>query len=222
MVSSHARERHLLYFSSNTLRFRRTCTGVISDLQVVVIAKPWTRLEPESGNPLRGRPIAFVCLTSHLVETPKSDMTASEKKNSPLLLIALTLILGLGGGVAAMAFLHPAAPKSQEPDSPSSVKAVLHLETFTVDMSSPDQKVYLRVGIDVGLGHDMKGQDDGGTPTALVRDTILGVLMAARPDDLISGDGKQKLKEQILNALHKRAPGLGALEVYYTEFLMQR
>ena len=149
-------------------------------------------------------------------------MTASETKKSPLFIIALTLLVGLGGGAAAMAFLHPAAPKVQEFESPSNVKAVLHLETFTVDMSSPDQKVYLRVGIDVGLGHDLKGQDDGGTPTALVRDTILGVLMSAKPDDLISGEGKQKLKDQILNALHHRAPGLGALEIYYTEFLLQR
>lgn len=149
-------------------------------------------------------------------------MTASEKRKSPFLIVALTLLVGLGGGAAAMAFFHPAPSKSQESDAAGSVKAVLHLETFTVDMSSPEQKVYLRVGIDLGLGHDLKGQDDGGTPTALVRDTILGVLMAAKPDDLISAEGKQKLKDHILNALHHRAPGLGALEVYYTEFLMQR
>jgi len=121
-----------------------------------------------------------------------------------------------------MAFLHPAAPKSQEADGGGSIRAVLHLETFIVDISSPDQKVYLRVGIDVGLGHDLKGQEEGGTPTALVRDTILGVLMSSKPEDLISSEGKQKLKDQILNALHHRAPGLGAQEVYYTEFLMQR
>ncbi len=149
-------------------------------------------------------------------------MTESEKKKSPFLIITLTLLIGLGGGAAVMVFLRPAAAKSQESDGATSVRAVLHLETFTVDMSSPEQKAYLRVGIDVGLGHDLKGQDDGGTPTALVRDTILGVLMTAKPDDPISSEGKQKLKDQILNALHKRAPGLGALEVYYTEFLMQR
>jgi len=171
---------------------------------------------------LHGLAIAFVCLTSHLVYGPQSDMTDSETKKSPFFMIALTLLLGLGGGAAAMAFLHPSAAKSQESATPSNVKAVLHLETFTVDMSSPDQKVYLRVGIDLGLGHDLKGQDDGGTPTALVRDTILGVLMAARPDDLLSSEGKQKLKNQILTALHHRAPNLGAIEVYYTEFLMQR
>jgi flagellar basal body-associated protein FliL len=149
-------------------------------------------------------------------------MTESEKKKSPFLVVALTLILGLGGGAAAMAYLRPTPPKGPESETASSVKAVLHLETFTVDLSSPEQKAYLRVGIDVGLAHDLKGQEDGGTPTALVRDTILGVLMAARPDDLISSEGKQKLKDQILSALRHRAPGFGAQEIYYTEFLMQR
>ena len=148
-------------------------------------------------------------------------MTDSEKKKSPLLLVTLTLVVGLGGGAAGLAYFRPATAKSQESE-PSNVKAVLHLETFTVDLSSPEQKAYLRVGIDLGLSHDLKGQSDGGTPTALVRDTILGVLMAAKPDDLASSDGKQKLKDQILKALSHRAPGLGALEVYYTEFLMQR
>jgi len=120
-----------------------------------------------------------------------------------------------------MVFLHPEA-KSPAPENSGKVKAVLHLETFTVDMSTPDQKVYLRVGVDLGLGHDLKGQEDGGTPTAMVRDTILGVLMAAKPDDLIPLEGKQKLKDQILSALRARAPGLSAQEVYFTEFLMQR
>jgi len=120
-----------------------------------------------------------------------------------------------------MAFLHPSA-KTPEPDNSGKVRAVLHLETFTVDMSGPEQKAYLRVGIDLGLGHDLKGQEDGATPTALVRDTILTVLMGSKPEDLLSLEGKQKLKEQIRNALNQRAPGLAAQEVYFTEFLLQR
>jgi flagellar basal body-associated protein FliL len=146
----------------------------------------------------------------------------AEKQKSSVMSKLLTLLLGLAGGAAAMAFLHPAAT-SKVADPPSRVRAVLHLETFTVDLSSPDQKAYLRIGIDLGLGHDLKASpENGGTPTALVRDTILGVLMASKPDDLISIDGKQKLKDRIVDALRQRAPELAAQEVYFTEFLMQR
>lgn len=118
-----------------------------------------------------------------------------------------------------MAWYH-SVPRSQSRESDNKVRAILHLETFTIDMSSVDQKVYLRLGIDLGMAHDLKTGD--GTPTALVRDTILGVLMAAKPDDLVSSEGKQKLKDHILEALRQRAPDLGVQEVYFTEFLMQR
>jgi flagellar basal body-associated protein FliL len=63
---------------------------------------------------------------------------------------------------------------------------------------------------------------DGDTTTALIRDTILGLLMASKPGDLISIDGKQKLKGRILEALRQRVSELAPQEVYYTEFLMQR
>jgi hypothetical protein len=122
-------------------------------------------VESEARDRLRGRSIAFVCLTSQLVEDPKSDMTESEKHKSPFFPIARTLLVGLGGGGTAMAFLHPSAPKSQDSDSASS---------------------------------------------------------ASKSEDLISSDGRQKLKDQILNPLHHCAGGLGALEVHYTELLMQR
>lgn len=146
-------------------------------------------------------------------------MASGQKTSSQMLTIVLCLAVGLGGGAAGMAW-YRSAPRSQSRENENKVRAVLHLETFTIDMSSVDQKVYLRVGIDLGLTHDLKAGD--GTPTALVRDTILGVLMAAKPDDLVSGEGKQKLKDHILEALRQRAPDLGVQEVYFTEFLMQR
>lgn len=146
-------------------------------------------------------------------------MASGQKAGSQIFTIVLCLALGLGGGAASMAWYH-SVPRSQSRESDNKVRAILHLETFTIDMSSVDQKVYLRLGIDLGMAHDLKTGD--GTPTALVRDTILGVLMAAKPDDLVSSEGKQKLKDHILEALRQRAPDLGVQEVYFTEFLMQR
>jgi len=149
-----------------------------------------------------------------------SAETTESKGKSRFGVIALALLVGLGVGSAGFMFFgRPAAPRTQT-ETPK-VKEVLHLETFTVDLSDPDQKTYLRVGIDLGLDHETKS-GGGAPPTALVRDTILTVLMGAKPADLMSLEGKQKLKERILQALRDRAPELGVHEVYFTEFLMQR
>jgi flagellar basal body-associated protein FliL len=148
-----------------------------------------------------------------------SAETPASKRKSPFALIALALLAGLGMGSAGIVLLGHARPRTDD-DQPK-VKEVLHLETFTVDLSDPEQRTYLRVGIDLGLDHETRSGSKA-PPTALVRDTILTVLMAAKPADLTSLEGKQKVKEHILQALHDRAPELGAHEVYFTEFLMQR
>lgn len=102
------------------------------------------------------------------------------------------------------------------------VAAVLHLETFTLNIDDPEQRTYLRVGIDLGLDHDPKGDNGAAPPTAVVRDAILNVLMATKPQDVTTVEGKRKVKEQIHAALQERVPGLGVREVYFTDFLVQR
>ena len=96
----------------------------------------------------------------------------------------------------------------------------LHLETFVLNLADPQQRSYLRVGIDLGLSHEIgRGEN---APVAEVRDTILGVLAQCRVEDLQIAAGKTKLKEDLLRALQARLPGLGVEEVYFTEFLIQR
>ena len=119
---------------------------------------------------------------------------------------------------AAPALLAAPAHSASAP-----VAAVLHLETFTLNIDDPEQRTYLRVGIDLGLDHDPKDQKGpAASPTAVLRDTILNVLMATKPQDVTTIEGKRKLKEQILAALRERVPDLGVREIYFTEFLVQR
>lgn len=100
------------------------------------------------------------------------------------------------------------------------MKSTLHLETFVLNLAGPDQRSYLRVGIDLGLGRELgKGES---APVARVRDTILSVLGQSRVDDLQDEKGKAKLKADLLHALRERLPELAVEEVYFTEFLIQR
>jgi len=160
-------------------------------------------------------------------QTANQSQDGSPKKSSNriFLIIGLAVAVLAGGGgflfsrraKAATAHIEKEeAPKEQE------VKSILHLETFTVNMNDPEQKAFLRIGIDLGLGSAPKGESKGPSPTALVRDTILSVLMATKPEDVTSEDGKKQLKERLLQALEERAPELQVQEIYFNEFLMQR
>lgn len=128
------------------------------------------------------------------------------------------LALVLAG--AAAWFWSSRQPEPSLSSATGLVKSTLHLETFVLNLAGPDQRSYLRVGIDVGLGREV-GKAEA-SPVAPVRDTILGVLAQARVDDLVDEKGKTRLKADLLHALQQRLPGLQVEEVYYTEFLIQR
>ncbi|HEY1271097.1 MAG TPA: flagellar basal body-associated FliL family protein [Terriglobales bacterium] len=98
--------------------------------------------------------------------------------------------------------------------------SVLHLETFVLNLADPNERAYLRVGIDLGLQRAVAEND--GPPVALVRDTVLSVLAVAKPDEVLTPQGKAKLKADILRALQERVPQLQIQDVYFTEFLIQR
>jgi flagellar basal body-associated protein FliL len=63
------------------------------------------------------------------------------------------------------------------------IKSTLHRETFVLNLADPDQKSYLRVGIDLGLNREA-GKGENALPVAPVRDTILGVIGLAKVEEL--------------------------------------
>jgi flagellar protein FliL len=125
------------------------------------------------------------------------------------------MLTGLGTWLWTGCKSEPAPAASATP-----VKSTLHLETFVLNLADPGQRAYLRVGVDLGLGHELsKGEN---APVAEVRDTIIGVLAQCRVEELLTEKGKTKLKADLLQALQAREPALAVVEVYFTEFLIQR
>jgi flagellar FliL protein len=103
----------------------------------------------------------------------------------------------------------------------TAASSVMNLEPFTVNLSDSEQKAYLRLGVDLGLQDEAKAKDAQAS-VAVVRDTILSALMATKPEDIATPEGKQKLKAQLLQAVQQRAPQLGVRELYFTDFLLQQ
>ncbi len=145
---------------------------------------------------------------------------AASKTKGGKLWIAMVLMIA----AAAAGWWLRGKPSTGNADATgTTVGSVLHLESFVLNLADPDQKAYLRVGIDLGLRTDYGSRKDSSeVPTSEVRDVLLTVLTQCRPDDLLTPQGKAKLKNDLVRTLQQRVPQLGVREVYFTEFLVQR
>ena len=157
-------------------------------------------------------------------ETKNSPNPSAAKKKSSLPLIVGVLVVLLGGGGGGWFYLHHGKPAEAAPVE-KSPEFALHLETFTVNLADPEESHFLRITIDLGLEHAPKGAAEKGTgdfPTARARDAMLSVLAKGKADVLMTPEGKDQLKHDLLQALQESVPEAAVRNVYFTEFLVQR
>ncbi len=145
-----------------------------------------------------------------------SEQTPTRSKSRPLLIAAGILLLLCGTVV-----LWIQHSKSKKENTTSAVVKVIHLETFVVNLGGDDQRAYLRLGVDVGVGAANAEKSDE-FATAILRDTVLGVITTQTAEQLLTDKGKSELKALLLSALQQRLPSSNIREVYFTEFLVQR
>jgi flagellar protein FliL len=154
--------------------------------------------------------------------TAKPAEPAKKKSKAPLLVILLVLLAG--GAGTTWFFLHHGKTAEAAPEA-STPEFVVHLETFTVNLADPEEGHFLRVTIDLGLGHPPKGAAERGSgdfPVAKARDAILSVLTVGKADVLLTPDGKAQLKRDLIQALQNAVPDADVRNVYFTEFIVQR
>ncbi|HEX4074094.1 MAG TPA: flagellar basal body-associated FliL family protein [Candidatus Acidoferrales bacterium] len=136
--------------------------------------------------------------------------------------IVLLLVLAVGGGIWYLRHSD-----TQASDTPASADgppaAVIHLESFIVNLADQSQITYLRVSMDLGVDKAPDKKDGGaGVPIASIRDVIIGVLATRHSDELLTPEGKLKLKQDLISALNDRVPEIGVRDIYFTDFLVQR
>jgi flagellar FliL protein len=161
-----------------------------------------------------------------------------EKKPSriarTLLMVLLSILPGMVGGGALSWFLikstmpastASAADAADEDDIARILEngAVVPLEPFVVNLADPEAARYLRIRI--GLMVDDKDKIDEVRENQVlqlkVRDVILQTLTEKTSQDLISEDGKNQLRKEILEKVevYFREPKL--VDVMFTEFVIQ-
>ena len=164
----------------------------------------------------------WIAYISGMADQVDETVSVAQKKSGKLIPALIGLIVLGAASVGGFLWVHHR--KATPPPEPPKVTTVMHLETFVVNLADEDQHTFLRVGIDLGItGEEKKAKEgESAMPTSPIRDAILSVLMATHSTDLGTVDGKQKLKEQLLQRLKERQPQLHVQEVYFTEYLLQR
>jgi flagellar FliL protein len=155
----------------------------------------------------------------------KNDSDSGSAKAATAFAAGLLAFALLAAGVWFMTSKRRAEAGSPAAAATPSVKEVLHLESFVVNLADPSGDCFLRVGVDLGLERSLSGHGEkeaAALPTAQVRDVILRVLSTFNSDDLLAPEGKIKLKTELVKSLQGTIPELGVREVYLTDFLVQR
>jgi flagellar protein FliL len=157
---------------------------------------------------------------------------AKAEKKSPMGLVALVLGFLLVAAIAGGGWFLFHSKKSAEASAPaaaataapaaSAVKSLMHLESFVINLEDEQGSGYLRVGIDLGLENEIKEGPESKTYESQVRDVILETLGKRSADELLTAEGKAKLKEDLLKAVQAKVPEIHCHEIYFTEFLVQR
>ena len=136
-------------------------------------------------------------------------------------LIVLLLVAALAGGGVTWAMLRQRAPIASEGPQVRKVREVLHLEEFVVNLADHDSRAFLKIGIDLGQLKPQTKNREGNSFVPAIRDSVLTVIAKCKSDELLTPEGKNKLKQDLLAALQQRVPEAYVTEIYFTDFLVQ-
>jgi len=113
------------------------------------------------------------------------------------------------------------AKDSALPDD-SKVKQVIELQPFIVNLADKGEARYLRLTISIGIGGEEKGEEKADPLfTARVRNALMSVMTAKTSDEVLSVDGKNTLRKELLQAAKSVSKTPKVYAIYITDFIVQ-
>lgn len=144
----------------------------------------------------------------------------------PIIIIIVVMVAGLGAGAFVFAKKGKTAHAGSKPEKKVVLTSV-QMDEFMVTLADPGELRYLKVNMVLeieaphGKSKGKHGEGDGIPEEAKAKDTIISVLTSKRVSNLISENGKTKLKEELKEALNDTLHETEVHNIYFTSFAMQ-
>lgn len=102
------------------------------------------------------------------------------------------------------------------------VNAVVELPPFIVNLADTEQARYLRMSVSLGVeGAEGESEKPDQLFITRVRNTMLAVLSDKKSDEILSVEGKAKLRKELLKAAQAASEEPKVRAIYITDFIVQ-
>ena len=115
------------------------------------------------------------------------------------------------------------SPHDSLPDD-SEVKHVIELQPFIVNLADEDEARYLRLTVSLGVSGGEGGKEEEKPDplfTTRVRNSLLAMLTTKHSKDVLTSDGKAKLRKELLKAAQAASEEPEVHAIYITDFIVQ-
>lgn len=112
------------------------------------------------------------------------------------------------------------AAKFTLPDD-ENVKHVIELQPFIVNLADTNEARYLRLTVSIGTGETESGEKADPLFTTRIRNAMLAVLTTKSSADVLTSEGKNTLRQELLRAARSAAKEPTVEAIYITDFIVQ-
>ncbi len=169
------------------------------------------------------------------MRVPRSSIIGVAAGLGIALLVGGAYFFGASNGASKASASQGSAP--QATPTPTGPGPMYTLQDVVVNLADSNLRRYLKIGLSIEFNTDAAAFEKA-TPderkakqaafdaalapkVPLINDAIIGILSARTSADISTPEGKQKLKNDIKDALNRLLGGDQVSNVYFTQFVMQ-
>lgn len=157
-------------------------------------------------------------------ETKEASEVPAQKRGSKLIwIIILVLLLLGGGGFWGWTYMKGENKSDSEgsADSNQTPPAVVGLSPFVVNLiDDADIPRYLKIDFDMELRPGSE-TDEVDAKVGELRDAVIVLLTSKRSKDLVTMEGKDRLRDEIITRLNGRLRNATVGRIFFKEFIIQ-
>jgi flagellar protein FliL len=160
----------------------------------------------------------------------KTDAEPAKKSGKRWILMGIAALVLIAGGAAFWAIPHFKATGKASADAKAErtekspvelVKATLALEPFLVNLADTDESRFVKGSFQLGLAEELGEKEKDPVAIAAMRDSIITLLSSKTADQILTPQGKDKLRDEIRTRINSVSPQIKVLEVFIVDFVVQ-